>query len=596
MKKPFSLLERIHLTVQWSLFTLCILSFSAPALSKPQFGKVYFEYNKTSQELKISTTGDLSSAFYTYDAHQSQFTEKLYKKLCSKIGESNAGGDDFSYLPLSPTVIKWDGDFDSVACSRILFRISGMGAAQLAQKDISVFVTLTADSAAPPDSPKVESQQVVAEAKGFDWIIAGAAAALLLAAIVVAVVVFRTNKKKKKEESSRPHTKTSSLEVVEVVKNQQLKGLDFIKINPSAYYLIDLTNDFADSAVHNIFIHHTTVKKMYDFFKRSLESGDITNETGCYFVGCWEYDSPDHMSYNISLEEIVEPGDDIQPGEFSFNFGLKIGVKLNSTIEKLSRDTGRDYVHTVWMHSHPGLGLFLSSHDLLVQRQLAYSDAKSRLIAFVVDTNTPNLDLAVFSAKSDGSMNNKEDLTHLYSLEDLYLWSRKAHASGDSSHNAVEESVAPPPVDPDKYHALQVNHQGNSRILNIYLGSNVINSIDDILYECEGKHTLAGYLFGTLDPRGNIVVNQCRPSSDFNQPPSDHLGLFIVDDIKDINILQSKYLSNTSALCAFIGCGGDELRILTRNDAKQPFPSLSDAASCSMKPMKEWLRRKRVYK
>lgn len=549
---------------------------------------LFFSYDESKAELTMRVTRLGTGQYAFFRADQNNFSSWLYfegtKAKC-------VGGDyqDGTYITTrDPYTFRGVDHFDSLECASMVVKFY-----ELTEKD--TFFVVSVEYIHNTDTAVAAETLMAEESTSKGWIIPAIVAVVVLVAAVLVIVIMR-NKKKKKEQAARPHTKTDSLEVVEVVENKQIKGLDYIKSNKQAYYHVDLCKDFADTAVHDVYIHYSAVKKMYDFFKRSLESGEVTNETGCYFVGCWEYASSDHKTYNISLEDIVEPGDDLEPGEFSFNFGLKIGVKLNAAIEKLSHDTGRDYVHTVWMHSHPGLGLFLSSHDLLVQRQLAYSDAKSRLVAFVVDTNTPNLDLAIFSAKNDGSMNNKEGLTRLYSLEELYDWCRKAHAAGDNTHDATQQAILPPPVDLDKYHALQVNHQGNIRTLNVYLGSSVINAIDDILYEYEGKHTLAGYLFGSHDDHGNIVVNECHPCKDYSVPPTDHLGLFIVDDTKDFASLKSKYLTSTKAICAFIGCGGDQLVILTRNSSSQPFPSLSDAATCSMKPMKEWLRRRRVYK
>lgn len=572
-----------------------MLLVTTTTLASPKGGnKIFFSYNEAKSELTMWTS-DLSGNYVFFMPNQSEFCTWLFnegKKEGFLTGDYSSG----AFIPKSsPQTFKNVTKFDTIECLKMRANLYGE---EVIESEL--FTCVIAEYISKTDvADTANAETIVVSQNDKDsnvMLISLVVVVAVLIIVVVAAIMIRYRKKKQQEESKKPHTKTNSLEVVEVVKNEQLKGLDFIKKSPDEYYRFNLNEDYTDSAVHYVYIHHTVVKKMYDFFKRSLESGEVTNETGCYFVGCWEYDSPEHKTYNISMEDIVEPGDDLEPGEFSFNFGLKIGVKLNAAIEKLSHDTGRDYVHTVWMHSHPGLGLFLSSHDLLVQRQLAYSDAKSRLVAFVVDTNTPNLDLAVFSAKSDGSMNNKEELTRLYSLEELYLWSRKAHAASAGSHDAVEETVAPPPVDLEKYHALQVNHQGNSRILNVYLGSSVINAIDDLLYENEGKHTLVGYLFGTQDSRGNVVVNECQPCKDNEQLPEDTLGLFVVDDDKNFDNLKKKYLSQTKVACVFIGRGEDELAIFTRTDANQPFPSLSDAATCSMKPMKEWLRRRRVYK
>lgn len=556
---------------------------------------LYFTFNEATSQLTMEAPLLGTGRYPFFYPNQNNFSQWLFitgkNKGCIS-GDFETGAfiqsRDPQILPVTET-------FDSLQCTNLSVCIYEEEVRENDKIPIAVSIIHATDSASISKSELIDANG--GKTNSAKLIIPMVIVVILIVCFVVVFIIIR--KHKKQQDEHKPHPKTGSLEVVEVVKNDQVRGLDFIKNNSSAYYKIDLTKDFVDTAVHNIYIHHTVIKKMYDFFKQSLVSGDVTNETGCYFVGCWEYDSQDQKSYNISLEQIVEPGDDLEPGEFSFNFGLKIGVKLNSTIDKLSHDTGRDYVHTVWMHSHPGLGLFLSSHDLVVQRQLSYSDAKNRLVAFVVDTNTPNLDLAVFSAKTDGTMNNKDNITRLYSLEELYSWSRKAHAAGNVEHTAIESSVAPPPVDLEKYHALQVNHQGNSRTLNVYLGSSVINAIDDILYEFEGKHSLAGYLYGTKDSRGNIVVNdvvQVSQVAETTQTDTAPLGVFIVDDESDYSILNSKYFNNNNVTCAFIGRGSDELLILTRDSNETPFPALADAATCSMKPMKEWLRRRRVYK
>lgn len=556
---------------------------------------MYFSFDEGSRELKVWPSKLGTGLYPFFQVDQNDFSRWLYQAAERDgviYGEARTG---VSWIPRDihtfPNVII--DDFDSAQCAAMVVNIYD----NVIRTDIKFVISVSivhADSSVVVS--KIEADKSKSNnGKGFKAVVVPVCIVVVAVALVLLTVVF-WRRRQKKDETPVARPKTDSLEVVEVVKNEQLRGLDFVKIDSAAYYNIDLRQVFDDTAVHNIFIHHSVVKKMYDFFTHSLESGEITNETGCYFVGCWEYDSADNSTYNISLEEIVEPGDDLEPGEFSFNFGLKIGVKLNSTIASLSQATGRDYVHTVWMHSHPGLGLFLSSHDLLVQRQLAYSDAKNRLVAFVVDTNTPNLELAVFSAKHDGTMNNKEELKRLYSLEELYSWSRKAHVSSDDTHSAANQTVNTQQVDLDNYHALQLNHQGNNRTLNVYLGGSVINAIDDILYELEGKQQLGGFLVGTRDNRGNIVVNECHAIKEESPVPDDALGIFVVDNELDDDVLYKRYFNKTKCNCVFVGRGEDELLILIRDSAESTFPPITDAAACSMKPMKEWLRRKRIYK
>lgn len=423
------------------------------------------------------------------------------------------------------------------------------------------------------------------------WIIVVGALVLIGAALfLLRKKIFHKNKNKKRTETTQKAD--STLEIVEEVSSHYVCNLDYIRQSPESYFTMDMQKDFADTAVHKIFIHHTAIKKMYDFFKQSLELSSQTNETGCYFIGCWEYDDPEKKSYNISVEDIVEPGDDIVPGEFSFNFGLKIGVKLFARIAELTKTTNRDFVHTVWMHSHPGLGLFLSSHDLLVQKQLTYSDEPLRLAAFVIDTNTPEWDLAVFTAKTNGEMNNKENIKHLYSLESLYRWSRNARATEGEKHHVMTET-ATANTEMEDYYLWQVNHQGNIKTINAYISGHAINAIDDILYTNAGKQTIGGYLSGKMDTKGNLshlVIEDC-PTKQTN----DSFGLLIIDsNIQDSDI--SNYIGMSNLCCIMVFKKDDEMLVLIRENANQPFPTLSTAARCPMKPMKDWLRRKRIYK
>jgi len=143
-------------------------------------------------------------------------------------------------------------------------------------------------------------------------------------------------------------------------------------------------------------------------------------------VGRWEFvpDSNQQL-YDISIEKLVEPGDDAIYSEYNLNFGAKIGITLNFVIDNLCENTGYEYVHTAWMHTHPGFGLFLSNQDLSVQSQLAYSQHAGRLLAIVLDSNTPDLDMAFFTPQKNGNMNNDKNLKKTLSLEEFYKWANK---------------------------------------------------------------------------------------------------------------------------------------------------------------------------
>lgn len=436
-----------------------------------------------------------------------------------------------------------------------------------------------------PRTVVLETASKDPKGKGFPlWIVI-----VLIAIILAAAGAWFVWKKRCKAGDSQKNigekAEELGLEVVEVVASEKRIGLEHVRQALENYYILDMKQDYKDSAVHHIYLHHTAVKKMYDFFKSSIEGAELTQETGCYFIGCWEYANDAHSAFDISVEDIVEPGDDLVPGEFSFHFGKKIGVRLNALIDNYSQKSGRDFVQTVWMHSHPGLGLFLSSHDLLVQRQLAYPEAPGRMAAFVIDTNTPDWNFAVFVAKSNGSMNNKEDNPHIYSLDELYQWSRNVHSGKKESAPAFDVAV-----DLNDYHAIQVQ-QGNSQTRKLFFSGKAINGMDDMVYEAAGSSKLGGYLVGKKDADGNFLLEDCVPHTSDNV-----IGLFVVDGKTAYQDIIQCYTGQSDVLCVLVWRSEDEVWIVTRPDSASDFGSYSEVAVYPMKQMKEWLRRRRIYK
>ena len=445
---------------------------------------------------------------------------------------------------------------------------------------------------------ETEQEEPTTQKSGFSWWLIPAGI-LMICMILAGYLLLRKklfHNKRRPLKKSEVASHDSSLEMVEEVSTELVRNLDFVRNSPENYYVLDMHKVFANTAVHNIFLHHTVVKKMYDFFKQSLESSEQTNETGCYFIGCWEYDGETRQVYNISVEDIVEPGDDLVPGEFSFNFGLKIGVKLFARLSELAKKTNRDFVHTVWMHSHPGLGLFLSSHDLLVQKQLDYSDAPGRLAAFVIDTNTPKWDLAIFTAKTDGSMNNKEDLKcGFFSLEQMYKWSLDAKVRYDDGHVVMTETAdSSNSMENYFHHQWKTNHKGSRRTINAYYSKHAIYSLQDYMYENAGKQTIAGYALGTLEASGtvtNIVIDNCIANWHDNV-----IAILIVDaKVKDSDIIP-RYVGDKPINCVIVLKSITEFIVLVRADSHESFPQLSEAEVCSLDSMKEWTKRKHIPK
>lgn len=550
-----------------------------------------FTYQESSGHLSLKRICNTLGTDLYFKVDQSDFSRSLQRDADVRtfIGSS------YGFLQNANLLLtRTDQWFDSAQCAALDVRLYDGDYEGIASAKQCIVVVKIEHA----DTTVVASVQEQIKPTGgiyfLDPIVIAVAAIALIFVVGLVIIIVRKIRKKKQIATKTNLQKTASLEMVEVVEKKFVSGLDYISECKNEYYLIDLQKVFTDTAVHKVYLHHSAVKKMYDFFKLSLESSDQTNETGCYFVGCWEFDNQQKTTYNISLEDIVLPGDDIQPGEFSFNFGLKIGVNLYSAIESLTKKTNRDFVQTVWMHSHPGLGLFLSSHDLLVQNQLTYSDAKNRLVAFVVDTNTPNLDLAVFSAKANGAMNNKDDLTRLYSLEEMYAWSRRTFSSSPSSHMAVSEVASVALVDAENYFSVRVLHHGNNAALNVCFNGRTINAIDDFLYKSTAVKAAVGYLVGENNGSGVLKIDDCIDIH--SDKPDWMVGLLIVDAGITNDDIRTKYSDNSSCSCLLISREDDIFLLLARRSEKEQFPSLADAVECSMKSMKEWLRRRRVYK
>lgn len=387
--------------------------------------------------------------------------------------------------------------------------------------------------------------------------------------LVLLLVVFLLRRKRKTKEDVGEESQ-HVMQVVEEEKNDYAVGLDYARQHPDQYFIVDMEEFCVDTAVKKVFFSREAVKSINSYYKAFLEQPERTNETGCYLIGGWETVDGNEEQYNISVEEMVIPGDDAVYDEYSLNFGLKIGIKLGSAIRNLCEKTGRDYVHTVWMHSHPGLGLFLSSHDLVVQKQLAYPDAPKRMVAIVIDTNTPNWQMAFFTAKNSGVMNNKEDLLKTISFDVLNEWSRHKTVAVQSSATVENSFIVSTEDARDEF----------------AFSAKTINQIDDAVYaEVPEK----GYpLYGEVRQEGSVktrVITSCGVSDD-----NKEIGWLEVDsDIDeafDAHRCDEKLAKTDFCL---VYRSEQECYVVWQNtDRKIRF------VHTSLKEMKEWTRRKRI--
>ena len=394
--------------------------------------------------------------------------------------------------------------------------------------------------------------------------------------LLVLLVVFMVLKKKKKR--VKVTTKeTNDPNIISAITDESVKyekGLQHVKQRMNEYLTFDMDMVFADTAVNKVYMNTGLIKKLYDFFNGSLEADGRTNETGCFILGCWDYEEGRRNRYDISLEEMVEPGDDANFGEFSLNFGKKISINMASVIDNLQQKSKRDYVLTCWMHSHPGLGLFLSNQDLVVQQQLTYSDHRNRLIAIVIDTNTPEYKVGFFTAKADGKMNNKEEVKRWFSFEEIYRQSRELNRT-QQANSSQEDSTA---NHPDCFNVTL----GDKNIDIIGFAPHAINQIDHTLYA--GVKGVVGYFFGETDNR-YVQVGCCLPYEN-----DEKLGCLIFGD--GLNETQLANYAKDIAGCRFFinSTSDDKLVVWTKNEQGGYAP----VGETTLSQMKEWIRRKRV--
>lgn len=393
--------------------------------------------------------------------------------------------------------------------------------------------------------------------------------------VLLLIVIYSLRKKKRKVHVNSKGTNDPN--IISVVTDESVKyakGLDHVKTHANEYLVFDMDKVFADTMVNKVYLSTTLVKKLYDFFNCSLEADGRTNETGCFILGCWDYEEGRRDRYDISLEQMVEPGDDADFGEYSLSFGKKISINMASVIDNLAQKTKRDYVLTCWMHSHPGLGLFLSNQDLIVQQQLTYSDHRNRLIAIVIDTNTADFKLGFFTAKADGKMNNKEEVLRWFSFEEIYRQSRELNRN-QPSKSIQEDHFA---VHPDSF-----NITVNSDIIDsIGFVPHAINQIDHTIYS--GNNGVLGYFYGDTEGRF-LQVGCCLPYEN-----EEKLGCLIFGD--NLTELQLSNYANNIGGCRFFinGTSDDKLVVWIKNDQGGFAP----AGETTLSQMKEWIRRKRV--
>jgi hypothetical protein len=214
-----------------------------------------------------------------------------------------------------------------------------------------------------------------------------------------------------------------------------------------------------------------------------------------------------------------------------------------------------------------------------VQNLLAYSYAKNRMLAIVVDTNTPDLKMAIFTPKRDGSMNNNVEMNKTFSLEVLYQWGKKTR----------EESVPANSGDVENYFHLPVNQ---ANVQSVLFSAKAVNDIDEILYT--SNKGLIGYFFGYVQGDGhkqqNIVIEKCMTSHS-----NEAIGCLIADAFSSYQDILAKFDNIINRYRFFVLYRRDvELYIGLKNENDLYVPEEPRIVSFSLEKMKEWTRRRRI--
>lgn len=264
-------------------------------------------------------------------------------------------------------------------------------------------------------------------------------------------------------------------------------------VNNGNYLAIDCASFSNDTAVRTMYIKNSCIIDIYNMYAEDLRNPNNPKEDGCMVVGRWIHDEK-LDEYDVSLEEVVFPGDDAVFAEYELDFGGKIKVKVNEKLRKLRRETNLQYDLTCWVHSHPGLGVFFSNTDCSLHLLHKHSTHPKFLTAIVIDILTPQQELGIFTFKHDLSINSKADLKQLYSLEEWYKWAL------ESKRTAL--------VYEEHYNTLENAKSRNNKCYNVQLSNSTIIDIDQIANDSnrDSLYYVHGFSLQQSEQTTNVAV------------------------------------------------------------------------------------------
>ena len=354
-----------------------------------------------------------------------------------------------------------------------------------------------------------------------------------LAVVMLVIIISARHRKVKKKPTVLPvdenPRQTAQSDIVVRRKTTAIlkcQSLENVYNNPE-YLKIECAEFCSDSAVRSIYFKNTCIKDIYDMYSEDLRNANHPNEDGCMVLGRWIYDAQTD-EYYVSLEETVKPGDDAVFQEYELNFGGKIKLKVSEKLKRLRRETNLQYDMTCWVHSHPGLGVFFSNADSAVQMQLKHATHPKFLTAIVVDILTPDQEFGIFTFKHDMSINSRQELKRLYSLEEMYRW------AVDSSKNSFKEI--------DYFNLMSKAGSRTDSCGSIHLSNGAI--IDMCQIEGTQKAGLVGWAQGyrfLRDGREEFVVKTVAGTP--SVPDNDTVGCLIIGTHRSLPTIRKIILS-----------------------------------------------------
>lgn len=308
-----------------------------------------------------------------------------------------------------------------------------------------------------------------------------------------------------------------------ILKKQSLEGV----IDNPDYMKVDVEDFCYDSAVRRIYIKNSCVEELYNMYVNDQNAPEKAREYGCMVLGRWVHDTESN-EYYVSLERIVLPGDDAQFEEYELNFGGKIKLKVLEELRKLRRETNLQYDLTCWVHSHPGLGIFFSNSDSSVQMQLKHPTHPNFLTAIVVDTLTQGMELGIFTFHRDTTINTKNDLKKLYSLEDWYEWAKESLANSKKASKPSDNSAQPSFRSEDYFSTLTNAAAHANECAGIELSSNMV--VDICMALTDHSNGIVGLIHGKTVQQGSKTIYLAEQLVDSEQQSMHPLiGTFIVE-------------------------------------------------------------------